>query len=97
MTNRYATLAAMFGLLMVGATALSTSDYPSPPNIRITTIPQLNNEEQVFICPTDSNIIIANWRDFRLGYRQIGVGRSTDGGLTWSDSLIKKPQMQYFG
>ncbi len=97
MKNRYVTMAVMFGLLVVGATVLSTSDYPPPPNIRITTIPELNNEEQVFICPTDSNIIIANWRDFRLGYRQIGVGRSTDGGLTWSDSLINKPHMQHFG
>ena len=42
------------------------SNYPPPGNIRITIIPQLNNEEQVFICPTDSNIIITNWRDFRL-------------------------------
>jgi hypothetical protein len=71
------------------------SSFPPPANIRITNTPQLNNEEQVFICPSDTNIIIANWRDFRLGYRQIGIGRSTDGGLTWSDSLIN-PLMQYF-
>ncbi len=74
--------------------AFATSAYPPPPNIRITTIPQLNNEEQVWICPTDSNIIIADWRDFRLGYRQVGIGRSTDGGLTWIDSLIP-PSMQH--
>ncbi|MCK5124722.1 MAG: hypothetical protein KAR42_00555 [candidate division Zixibacteria bacterium] len=48
---------------------------------------QLQNEEQVFYCPTDSNIIVANWRDFRLGYRQCGIGRSTDGGLTWTDFI----------
>jgi len=74
--------------------SFATSNYPPPPNIRITTIPQLNNEEQVWICPTDSNIIIADWRDFRLGYRQVGIGRSTDGGLTWIDSLIP-PEMQF--
>jgi len=83
-------------LLLLAITVSATSDYPPPPNLRITNIPQLNNEEQVFICPTDSNIIIANWRDFRLGYRQIGIGRSTDGGQTWTDSLIAKPEMQYF-
>lgn len=87
-------------LPLVLAVCLSTSvfadsSYPPPPNIRITNIPQLNNEEQVFICPTDSNIIIANWRDFRLGYRQTGIGRSTDAGQTWTDSLIAK-NMQYF-
>lgn len=80
---------------LFGVHALADSSYPPPPNIRITNIPQLNNEEQVFICPTDSNIIIANWRDFRLGYRQIGIGRSTDAGQTWTDSLIAK-NMQYF-
>jgi hypothetical protein len=48
---------------------------------------QLQNEEQVFYCPTDENIIVATWRDFRLGYRRCGIGRSTDGGNTWSDFL----------
>ncbi|MBU8933464.1 MAG: thrombospondin type 3 repeat-containing protein [candidate division Zixibacteria bacterium] len=47
------------------------------------------NEQQIEVCPTDSNIVIAVWRDFRLGYRQIGIGRSTDGGNTWTDSLIR--------
>ena len=82
-------------LLIFAATAYATSSYPPPANIRITNIPQLNNEEQVWICPTDSNIIIANWRDFRLGYRQVGIGRSTNGGLTWIDSLISM-SMQVF-
>jgi hypothetical protein len=58
------------------------------PNVQISspTI-RLQNEEQVFVCPTDSLYVIANWRDFRLGYRQCGVGRSTDGGVTWTDQL----------
>ncbi len=90
------TLSAVLCLLLLAAAgAAADSDYPSPANVRITYIPQLNNEEQVFICPTDSNIIIANWRDFRLGYRRIGIGRSTDGGQTWSDSLIPT-NMMYF-
>ncbi len=77
------------------AVAFADSSLPPPPNVRLTMYPQLNNEEQVFLCPTDSNIVIANWRDFRLNYRQVGIGRSTDGGQTWTDSLIKK-SMQVF-
>ncbi len=96
MTPRSTVLIVVLTLILVGA-AFADSSYPPPPNVRVTNIPQLNNEEQVFICPTDSNIIIANWRDFRLNYRQIGIGRSTDGGLTWTDSLISRPDMQYFG
>ncbi len=84
-------------LAVIPFVAIATSIYPPPANIRITNMPLLNNEEQVFICPTDSNIIIANWRDFRLGYRQIGIGRSTNGGLTWSDSLISQSMQIFFG
>jgi len=85
-------------LLLCAAAAVADSSLPPPPNIRLTYVEGwLNNEEQVWICPTDSNVIIANWRDFRLGYRQIGVGRSTDGGQSWTDSLVNRPWMQVFG
>jgi len=85
---------ALFIFLFLPALVSATSSYPPPVNVRITNIPQLNNEEQTAISPTDSNIIISVWRDFRLGYRQVGIGRSTDGGQTWTDSLIA-PEMQY--
>lgn len=90
-------IALLLSGLVTALTSAATADsnLPPPPNIRITTIPQLNNEEQVFICPTDSLVVIANWRDFRLGYRQIGIGRSADGGYTWTDSLIPWTN-QYF-
>lgn len=80
-------------VLALSPTALASS-IPLPINVRITNIPELNNEEQIFLSPIDSNIVIANWRDFRLGFRQIGIGRSIDGGATWIDSLIP-PGMQY--
>ena len=73
--------------------ASATSLIPPPPNVPIATNTPLNNEEQVFLSPIDSNIVLANWRDFRLGFRQIGIGRSTDGGQTWIDTLIE-PDMQ---
>jgi hypothetical protein len=75
-------LAGLFVAGMIASSAFSWSSLTPPPNVRITNYPQLNNEEQVWLCPTDSNIVITNWRDFRLGYRQVGVGRSTDGGAT---------------
>ncbi len=64
-----------------GATAQITNYRISSPSF------QLQNEEQVFFCPTDSNYIVADWRDFRLGYRRCAIGRSTNGGATWSDQL----------
>ncbi|MCX6828671.1 MAG: dockerin type I domain-containing protein [candidate division Zixibacteria bacterium] len=69
---------------------------PPPPNYQISAPSwQLQNEEQVWFCPTDSNVLVANWRDFRYGYRQIGVGRSSDGGNFWLDSLVS-PGLQVF-
>ncbi|MFH2055509.1 MAG: dockerin type I domain-containing protein [bacterium] len=46
------------------------------------------NEESMVINPLDPDNVIAIWRDFRLGYRRIGLGTSYDGGFTWSDSLM---------
>jgi hypothetical protein len=76
--------------------ALATAEPPIPQNYAIgTPYLDLQNEEQIWTCPTDSNIHIAVWRDFRLGYRQIGIGRSWFDNSFWIDSLIH-PDMQMF-
>jgi hypothetical protein len=49
---------------------------------------QLQNEESCVINPNNPNNVVAIWRDFRLGYRRIGVGNTFDAGVTWSDSLL---------
>jgi hypothetical protein len=60
-------------------------------NIRLNTDTsrELQNEEMIWVSPTDSNIVMAVWRDFRLGYRKVAIGLSIDGGYTWVDSLLK--------
>jgi len=52
---------------------------------------QLQNEEMVCINPTNTANAVALWRDFRLGYRRVGVGYTFDGGQTWYDSLLYVP------
>jgi hypothetical protein len=81
---------AIFILLLIFSGSLAA---PPPANYRISS-PFLNiqNEEQVWVCPTDSSVIVALWRDFRLGYRKVAFGRSTDGGNTWTDSLVSLTQ-----
>ena len=54
---------------------------------------EIQNEEQVCINPLDPDNMVAVWRDFREGYRRIGVGYTVDGGESWSDVLF--PQMYY--
>ena len=49
---------------------------------------QVQNEQQVGINPVDPDNVVAVWRDFRLGHREVGVGYSFDGGLTWTDTLL---------
>ncbi|MCB1060435.1 MAG: T9SS type A sorting domain-containing protein [Calditrichaeota bacterium] len=54
---------------------------------------EIQNEEQACINPLDPDNMVAVWRDFREGYRRIGVGYTLDGGATWHDTLF--PQMYY--
>ena len=46
---------------------------------------QLQNEEQIAINPTNPDNMAAVWRDFRLGYRQVGWAYTFDGGATWTE------------
>jgi hypothetical protein len=61
-------------------------------NLSINTAPQ--NEPSVRISRVNPNIVVAAWRDFRLGYidpnvvRRIGYTYSTNGGLTWAVSQL---------
>lgn len=61
-------------------------------NISSESTPQ--NEPTVRISRTDPNIVVAAWRDFRLGWeepdvvRRIGYSYSHDGGITWSESQL---------
>ncbi len=81
-------------LIVLTATAVSAP--PIPPNYRMCfPSPQLQNEEQIFVNPTDSLKVMANWRDFRLGYRQVAIGLSSDGGNTWTDGLINPVLLEY--
>lgn len=52
---------------------------------------QVQNEESVCINPTNVANAVAIWRDFRLGYRQVGFGYTFDGGQTWYDDLLDVP------
>lgn len=62
---------------------------PIPVNHPVTgPVSDVQNEEQVWICPGDPSIVLANHRDFRTGARDIAIARSIDGGATWTDSLI---------
>jgi len=61
-----------------------------PHNVQLNTdgTPFLQNEEQIWMNWADPLNVLANWRDWRLGYRRIGFAVSTDGGATWgTDSL----------
>ncbi len=81
-------------LSLFAAAATLAQSFP-PDNYPISSFdPELQNEEQIWICPTDSTAVIAVWRDFRLGYRQVGIGREFVPGF-WLDSLIS-PSMQIF-
>ncbi len=65
------------------------SPAQTPPNVRVNSVTtNLQNEEQIWISPLNADIVVANWRDWRLGFRRVGVGRTIDGGATWTDALF---------
>ncbi len=61
-------------------------------NLSQNTAPQ--NEPSIRISRVNPNIVVAAWRDFRLGYiepnivRRIGYTYSTNGGITWAASQL---------
>lgn len=64
--------------------------FDEHPNVRVNSdnSGQLQNEEQACISPVEPQHMVAVWRDFRLGYRRVGVGYSHDNGVTWHDELF---------
>jgi hypothetical protein len=66
-------------------------------NIRINddSTTEVQNEQQIVINPKDSTNLVAVWRDFRLGYRQVAYGYSFDGGTTWDQDLFVEPQYNW--
>lgn len=63
-------------------------------NIKVNTdnTTQIQNEQQIVINPTDTLNFVAVWRDFRVGYRQVGHAASLDGGRTWiAETLFVEP------
>jgi hypothetical protein len=70
-----------------------TSDYAGALNFRINQdeTEELQNEQQIITNPLNPDNLVAVWRDFRLGYRRVGVAYSFDGGLTWTEDLLEEP------
>lgn len=93
---RTALLAAVFW----GCLATLAISQPLPTNYVVTpNFPGLQNEEQIFICRDDPTRVLINHRDFRLGYRQIGLGHGVEvvPGVIWTftDTLVA-PSYQIF-
>ncbi len=63
-------------------------------NINLTDESTPQNEPSVRISRVNPDIVVAAWRDFRMGWqepdvvRRIGYAYSHDGGLTWSESQL---------
>jgi hypothetical protein len=83
-------LSCLFLLLLATAFWSSRSAWAQYPQIRLNTdgTNELQNEQQICVNPTDPSNVVACWRDFRLGFRQVGVAFSIDGGWSWVDFLI---------
>ena len=53
---------------------------------------EVQNEQQIMVNPTDSANFVAVWRDFRVGYLQVGHAATFDRGQTWVvETLFVEP------
>lgn len=91
----FAPLLTLLILLLASATGNAQTDakgatWIEGANVKVNhdATTQLQNEEACAINPSNPDNVVAIWRDFRLGYRRVGVGTTFDGGATWSDSLL---------
>ncbi len=75
---------------LLGSTAYA---WVEGANVKINTDAtfELQNEQACVINPLSPDNVVAIWRDFRLGFRRVGLGVTTDGGATWIDSLVGIP------
>jgi hypothetical protein len=52
------------------------------------------NETSIAVSEANPLVVVGSWNDYRDGNVRLGVGLSTDGGATWSDSVIR-PDMAF--
>ncbi|RLG09890.1 hypothetical protein DRN73_09150 [Candidatus Pacearchaeota archaeon] len=73
------------GILRNGVKDTAVTNYS---NVRVNSVTtNVQNEEQIAVNNLNALNAVAVWRDFRLGYRQVGIGYTFDGGQTWHDTL----------
>jgi len=86
---KLSTILAAFAVISVAFFA-TTDLNATPPNVKVNSdvTSYLQNEQQIWVSPLNPSVVLADWRDFRLGYRRVAIGVSLDGGFTWSDSLF---------
>ncbi|MBX7041865.1 MAG: T9SS type A sorting domain-containing protein [Ignavibacteria bacterium] len=87
--------AEMIAKIRPGAKGRTQMQSPlsSFPNVNISGDSSPQNEPSVKISRKDPSRVVAAWRDFRRGVsnptnRQVGYSISTDGGITWSESML---------
>jgi len=83
----YFRLSAIFCLVLLFAVSVQALPT-SPVNYQVSSSSAaIQNGEGIASDPVDINQIVLCWQDFRSGYN-IGIGRSEDGGGTWSEQFL---------
>ena len=70
--------------VMVGLALLAGTGFGGWLNVKLNNdvTTQLQNEEQIVMNPNDPDNMVAVWRDFRLGYREVAFATTFDGWRT---------------
>ncbi len=83
---------ACIGLVLALSASRAVAQVVIGPAVRIDTggaAPA--NETSIAAAPSSPLRILAAWNDYRSGPARCGVGLSNDGGVTWTDTVLRPP------
>lgn len=78
-------------LMLLVAVGLLLANPPFIPNVPVSHDPGTGNQNETSLGTWGRNCAYGGWNDNRTGVYHVGFGRTTDGGLTWVDTLMMAP------
>jgi len=78
-------------LVLISSIVLSFANPPWIPNIKVSQDPGTGNQNETTMAIYQDTLVCGGWNDNRQGIYNVGFARSTNGGLTWAETLMIEP------
>ncbi len=81
----------MRSFIILFFTTLLIADSPWTTDVQVSQDPGTGNQDETSIGVFGTNLICGGWNDNRTGVYHVGFASSTDGGVTWQETLMTEP------